>query len=261
MKFFALLREPSKSVVNAIALDPNHSLPDYEKVMNEYREYIKALEKTGLSIKMCPADEAFPDGHFVEDPYFVLSNKLIIELNPGASSRKNEFTSLQAHLLTHLPLRVIPKEFTIDGGDILKDGKNIYIGLSTRTSQAAIDAFESIVIKEGYVVHALPVPEGLHLKSGLTRVMSKNYVIQESFEPLMKIMQEKVQDIRYFIVPEQEKHAANVLAVNGHILLPDNCPHTKAYVEQFYQAENIHEVSTQQVRLVDGALTCSSLLF
>lgn len=262
MKFFtrAILREPGKSCVDAIALDPDHIKPDYKKMMAEYTKYAETLQKIDVSTTICPADEDFPDGNFVEDTYFILGDKLIIELNPGAPSRKNEYKTLKSSLPKDMSLHVIPKEFTIDGGDILKDGKDIYIGLSKRTQQKAIAAFENIVKKHGYSVHAVPVSEALHLKSGMTRIRPKNYVIQESFESAVQEMQKKYPDIKYFIVPDKEKHAANVLAINGQIIIPDNCPITREYIEKFYPKENIHEVSTEQARLVDGALTCSSLL-
>lgn len=68
-------------------------------------------------------------------------------------------------------------------------------------------------------------------------------------------------EVTYFVVPEQEYYAANVLPVNGKILMPKGCPITKTYLSQFYCDEDIIEVDTQQARLVDGALTCSNLLF
>lgn len=262
MKFFAraILREPGKNFVNAISQELKQDKPDYVEALAEFREYAQTLQKLGVVTTICPADENYPDGNFVEDPYFILGNKLIIELNPGAPSRANEYKTLKPYLPKDLPLVVLPKEFTIDGGDILKDGKDIYIGLSKRTQPQAIEAFAKLVKEYGYHVHAVPVPEGLHLKSGMTRVTSKNYVVQKSFENIIHAMKKNHSDIKYFVVPEDEKHAANVLPVNGHILIPDHCPKTKEYVAKFYPQENIHEVSTQQARLVDGALSCSSLL-
>ncbi len=265
MKFFsrAILRHPAQSIVNAIAQDPNHPKPDYKKMTIEYDEYVKTLQNIGIETFVSPADEAYPDGNFVEDTYFILSDKLVIELNPGTVSRKDEYVSLKPLLstkLSHLPMYIIPKEFTIDGGDILKDGKTIYVGLSSRTQKEAIEFFESIVSPFGYQVLIVPVVSGLHLKSGMTRVSHKNYVIQEAYLPYLSFLQKKDPSIRYFVVPNEEKHAANVLALNGHIIIPDNCPLTKAYIEQFYPPEYIHQVSTEQARLVDGAITCSSLL-
>lgn len=256
----AILRKPGKSFINAIAQDPNHQKPDYEKAMAEYMNYAHTLEKMGLKLTICEADEKFPDGNFVEDTYLILGNKLKIELNPGAPSRAGEPMSLAPFLPADLPLRIIPKQYTIDGGDILKDGKNIYVGLSKRTQQEAIGELSDIVTPYGYQVHAIKVPQGLHLKSGMTCISSNHFVIQASFEPLLKEMQLLNDKIKYFVVPPEEYFAANVLPINLKIMIPTECPQTKAYITQFYKSENIFEVDTQQARLVDGALTCSSLL-
>ena len=43
-------------------------------------------------------------------------------------------------------------------------------------------------------------------------------------------------------------------------MIPSECPKTKNYIAKYYKLEDIYEVDTQQARLVDGALTCSSLL-
>lgn len=265
MKFFrkAVLRQLSKNFSEAIAMDAGHQKPDYDLAVEEYKKYAETLKEMGVEdVLIAPADDALADSVFVEDSYVVISDKVIIQLNPGAESRKQEPASLARFLPDNPPLKKLSNQFTIDGGDILKDGKNIYIGLSTRTQQGAIDEIRDIVKEYGYEVHAIPVPkEILHLKSGMTKVKSKNFVIQSIFEDELKKLQLGDDAIKYFIVPENENHAANVLALNGKIMMPTDCPETKQYISQFYQAEDIYEVDTNQARLVDGALTCSSLLF
>jgi dimethylargininase len=262
MKFFsrAILRKPGKSFINAIAQDPHHQKPDYEKALAEYMNYAKTLEKMNLDVSICEPDENFPDGNFVEDTHLIVGDKIIIELNPGAPSRAGEPMSLAPHLPTHLPKHILSKQYTIDGGDILKDVKKIYIGLSTRTQHGAIEELAAVVKPLGYQVEAIAVPQGLHLKSGMTRILPKHFVIQTSFEPILKDMQTRDKEVKYFIVPEEEYFAANVLPINGKIMIPTECPKTKNYISQFYKAEDIYEVDTTQARLVDGALTCSSLL-
>ncbi len=262
MKFFtrAILRQPGKNFVNAIAQDPDHEKPDYEKALAEFRKYAKTLENMGVQVSICDPDEHFPDGNFVEDTHLILGDKMIIELNPGASSRAGEPMSLAPFLPTNIPRRILSKKFTIDGGDILKDGKKIYIGLSTRTQQGAIDELTDIVTPLGYQVCSIHVPQGLHLKSGMTRLLPNHFVIQAAFEPIMQEMQSTNSQIKYFVVPPEEYFAANVLPINGKIMIPTDCPKTKNYISTYYKPEDIYEVDTQQARLVDGALTCSSLL-
>ena len=262
MKLFtrAILRKPGKSFVNAIAQDPHHEKPDYEKTMTEYLHYADTLRKMGLDLIICEADENFPDGNFVEDTYLILGKKVKIELNPGTPTRAGEPMSLAPHLPTDIPLQKISKEYTIDGGDILKDGKNIYVGLSKRTQQEAINELSEIATPLGYHVHTISVPQGLHLKSGMTCILPNHFIIQQAFENILKKMQETDPRIQYFVVPPEESYAANVLPINNKIMIPTGCPIAKQYIAQYYSEQDIYEVDTQQARLVDGALTCSNLL-
>jgi dimethylargininase len=262
MKFFtkAIVRQPAKSFINAIAQDPHHIKPNYDKTIAEYEQYIKTLENMGLQITICDPNENFPDGNFVEDTHLILSDKMIIELNPGAPSRMGEPMSLAPHLPKDIPKQTLSKQFTIDGGDILKDGKTLYIGLSTRTQQEAIDELSQLVSPLGYHVYPIKIPQGLHLKSGMTRILPNHFVIQASFEAILKQIQLINNQINYFVVPREEYFAANVLPINGKIMIPMNCPKTKQYISQYYPVQDIYEVDTEQVRRVDGALTCSSLL-
>jgi len=267
----AIVRTPAKSIVNAIAEDPNHEKPDYTKTLKEFREYVKTLKNMGLKIRICPADEENPDSIFVEDTHLILGNKLIIELNPGAPSRQTEPAALSKYLPTDIELMKVSKKYTIDGGDILKNGKILYIGLSKRTQQEAIDEIATMVQPLGYQVCAIMVPQGLHLKSGMTCFRTKptalnldkkatHFVIQACFEEILKALQKQDPHITYFVVPPEESHAANLRTVNDKILLPTGCPITEAHLRKFYPKDNIFTVNTQQVRSVDGALTCSSLL-
>lgn len=256
----AILRKPGKSFVKAIAQQEDQPKPNYKLALKEYNQYAEALKKMGVDPLICEPDENFPDGNFVEDTYFILGDKLKIELNPGTPSRAGEPMSIAPYLPDHLELRVIPKEFTIDGGDILKDCKNVYVGLSKRTQQEAIRELDKILYPLGYRIKMIEVPEGLHLKSGMTCLLHNHFVIQAAFEDILKNMQRKDPTVKYFVVPPKEYFAANVLPINGKIMIPTECPQTKAYISKFYKPEDIFEVDTKQVRLVDGAITCSSLL-
>jgi dimethylargininase len=256
----ALLRKPGKNFIHALAQDPHHAKPDYAKALDEFTHYAQTLEVMGLNLTICEADDRFPDGNFVEDTHLILRN-VVLELNPGAPSRAGEPMSLAPFLPTTITKHILSKKYTIDGGDILEDGNNLYIGLSKRTQQAAIDELTSIVTPLGYQVHALPVPEGLHLKSGMTCLLPGHFIIQATFEPIVQQLKKTNTHIDYFIVPPEEYFAANVLPVNNKIMIPAGCPTTKAYIAKFYPSEAIYEVDTIEARKVDGALTCSSLLF
>lgn len=257
----AILRKPGINFVNALTQQRNSVKPDYHQALIEHAQYAATLEKMGVTVNVCEPDESFPDGNFVEDTHLILDGKIIIELNPGASSRAGEPMSLAPYLPSDIPRCCIDKRYTMDGGDVLQDGKKLYVGLSKRTQPEAIDALADIVMPLGYDIYALDVPQGLHLKSGMTCLMPSHFVLQESFEPLINSIQKVDTSVRYFIVPPEEAFAANLLPINGKIMIAAGCPKTRKYIEHFYHPDEIFEVDTQQVRLVDGALTCGCLLW
>ena len=95
------------------------------------------------------------------------------------------------------PRQLLSKQFTIDGGDILKDGKKLYVGLSTRTQQGAMNELAEIVTPLGYQVYPIHVPQGLHLKSGMTHLLPNHFVIQAVFETILQEMQSTNSEITF----------------------------------------------------------------
>ena len=53
-------------------------------------------------------------------------------------------------------------------GDILRMGRNLFVGLSTRTNEQGIEMLRNAVKDYGYEVIGIPVTGALHLKSVCT---------------------------------------------------------------------------------------------
>ena len=62
----AIVRTPAKSLVNGITT-AGLGDPDYQLAMEQHRQYIAALESSGLSVEVMTANEQFPDAMFIED--------------------------------------------------------------------------------------------------------------------------------------------------------------------------------------------------
>ena len=80
----AIIRKPNKSIQNGLSSQNLH--PQYEIVLKEHSNYIKAMEKAGLKINLLESLEEFPDSIFVEDPALIYKSSLVI-LNPFDLSR------------------------------------------------------------------------------------------------------------------------------------------------------------------------------
>lgn len=254
----AILRKPGPSIVNGLSQHSTEK-PDFKNAIAQHSTYAQTLNKLGLFTLVNPAIEEFPDGCFTEDTHLILP-EVSIRLNPGAPSRANEPDSLYPSLPTDRPLKAIPATHTIDGGDILVNNRHILVGLSTRTMPSAVIELKKITDSYQYEVIPLQVPDGLHLKSGMTCIKQDVFIIQSSFESVLKELEQTLnRSLTSFTVPPEEDFAANVLPLNNGIMIPPGCPKTREFISQFYADENIHEVDTSEFRKIDGALTCLSI--
>ena len=255
----AVLRQPGEEIINGLSQNPQHEKPNFKLALAQHVHYAETLRKIGLLPLIHLANKEFPDGCFTEDTHLIL-NEVVIRLNPGTPSRSKEPDSLQRSLPKDRPYERIPNDFTIDGGDILVCNKRIYVGLSSRTQPQAITALEKIVTKYQYQVLSVPVPEGLHLKTGMTAVNPDTFLVQKPFLEILKSLHAELNEEKnYFIVPPEEEFAANVLPLNDAIIIPPNCPKTKAFLLNYFSEDKINEVDTSEFRKVDGALTCLSI--
>ena len=90
------------------------------------------------ALRGAPADDC-PDAVFVEDTVVVYGDLAVIA-RPGADERKPE-TAGTEEALRGLGYRIahIEEPGTLDGGDVLKHGGTVWVGLGGRTNQAGLD--------------------------------------------------------------------------------------------------------------------------
>lgn len=255
----ALMRKPGPNISTALSMDKLAKKIDFAKALAEHQDYANLLRSLAITVDVLDADLDFPDGLFVEDTYLVADRK-IIELNPGAPSRSQEYTTLKPFLPKAVDYCRVPKHIFIDGGDILVDNDIIFVGLSQRTQAEAIPILQGFLPKHKII--AIPVSQGLHLKSAMTRFGHRNYVVQSHLlAQLQHITASYSLDITTLTVPDAEAHAANLLYLNDHIIMPNDCPLTLKKLQNHFLSSRIHLLDTTQVRLIDGAISCCSLLF
>ena len=146
----------------------------------QHHEYILALKRLGCDVIELPSESDLPDSVFVEDTAFILPEVAVIT-RPGADSRKPETESIIRALTPHSKLVQVREPATVDGGDVLVLGKNIYVGFSTRSNQAAIDQLNDLLGEYGYTVTGVQMHDCLHLKSALTRVDDSTLLINPNW--------------------------------------------------------------------------------
>ena len=172
---------------------------------------------------------------------------------PGADSRKPETESIIQALSPYRPLVHITAPATVDGGDVLVLGKNIYVGISTRSNDAAIRQLQELLDNYGYKVTGVEMHDCLHLKTAVTKVDEKTLLINPKWVDNFHF-----KDFDWIVVDSSEPFAANCLPVNGQIIYPTSFPKTRTKLEA--RGYKIQAVSVDELAKAEGAVTCCSLI-
>jgi len=105
---------------------------------------------------------------FIEDTVVMYHDHAIIS-RPGDDTRKPETDAVEQSIRgLGCSIERIVAPGTLDGGDVLKVGDTIYVGLGGRTNRSGIEQFGRIVEPLGASVITVPVTRVLHLKSAVT---------------------------------------------------------------------------------------------
>ena len=233
----------------------SHETPkiNVELARQQHEEYCNTLEQLGLKLIRLDADGALPDCSFTEDTAIVFDDLAIIT-SPGTPSRVAETVEMEKTLTPLKKIYHLSHPATLDGGDVLKIDKKIFIGNSSRTNEEAIKQVAAIINPIGYEVIDVKVWNTLHLKSVCTYlgngciILAEGYLDDKIFSQYDKI-----------ILPKEEEYCANCLVVNGKVLIPKGFPKTKSLIEA--KGFFVIELEMSETKKADGALTCSSIIF
>jgi dimethylargininase len=249
----AITREVSPNLDNCELTHLRRVPIDLDLARAQHRNYEDALAELGCDVHRLPAEADFPDSVFVEDTAIVLDEIAIIT-RPGAPSRQGETASIASALAPFRKLHLIQAPATIDGGDVLQVGKHLFVGLSSRSNQAAIDQLQKVLEPFGYAVHGVAVSGCLHLKSAVSQVAKGTLLINRKL-----IDTEAFAGLKLIDVDEAEPYAANALLIHDTIIYPTHYPHTRKRLES--QHISIWLVDLSELIKAEGAVTCCSLIF
>ena len=252
----ALLRRPGRSFAAGLTTS-DEGPPDFDLSLGQHAAYAEALAALGLSLTILEADEAFPDGVFVEDTAVVASGGATIT-RPGAPSRAGETAAIAAALSGVFPSPAwIEAPGTVDGGDICETDDIVLIGLSDRTNvEGARQLSEHLAARgrRSEVVEALGVAGLLHLKSGISYLGDGRLAVDPRIADLPALAR-----FEHVLVNPNEAYAANCVRVNDRVLVPEGYPRFSETLERLGYRPLLLDVS--EYRKMDGGLSCLSIRF
>ncbi len=219
----------------------------------QHAAYAALLRSLGLEVVELPADPAFPDCCFVEDVAVVLDEVALLT-RPGAASRQGEVAAVEAALARHRPIETTPAPATLEGGDVLRVGRTLYVGRSARTNEAGIERLAAVAEPLGYRVVPVPVTGCLHLKSAVTALDSERLLVNRAWlDPA------PLRGLELVDVAPDEPGAANVLRVAGLVIAHSGFPRTLERIAALGYV--VRPLDVSEFLKAEAALTCKSLLF
>lgn len=245
-----LVRRPSPRLASGELTHLTRVPVDAALAAEQWEQYVEAFRSRGWTVvEVDPADDQ-PDGVFIEDAVVAFGD-LVVLCRAGAQSRRGEADtarSAASGLGVHIAEIVEPG--TLDGGDVLKVGRTVYVGASSRTNAVGIAQLRALLAPLGRSVVEVPVTKVLHLKSGLTALPDGTVIGLEAL----------VDDPGVFadFLPVPEAHGSAVVVLDPTtVLMSAGAPQTAALLRE--RGLTVVTTPVTEFEKVEGCVTCLSV--
>ncbi|HSD18072.1 MAG TPA: dimethylargininase [Thermomonas sp.] len=248
----AIIRQVSPAIADCLLSFVARDAIDVARARAQHAAYRAALETLGCEVLELPAEAAYPDSVFVEDVALAF-DEVAIETRPGAVARRGEGQAVIDLLRGVRPMLRIEAPGTLDGGDVLRIGKRVFVGISARSNESGRAQLRHLLAPHGYSVEAVATRDCLHLKSAVTQVAAGTVLVNPAWVDVAPFM-----DYERIEVDPGEEHAANAVRVGDAVLYPDCFPKT---LERLRAAGiDVTTVDVSELQKAEGAVTCCSIL-
>jgi dimethylargininase len=245
----ALVRQPSPRLADGLTTHIERVRVDAGLAEKQWADYVQALTDQGWGTIQVSAADDCPDGVFVEDTVVMVGDTAVIT-RPGADSRKPETAGTESTLVDlGYPIARLTGG-TLDGGDVLKVGRIVYVGRTLRTDAAGIASFRKICEARGFTVIAVPTRKVLHLKSAVTALPDGTII---GYPPL-------VDDPAFWphFRPMPEEAGSHVVDLgDGNLLMASSAPRSAELIADLGHSPIVVDIS--EFEKLEGCVTCLSV--
>jgi len=249
----AITREPARAMAGCELTYLDRRPVDAALAAAQHRAYRETLAACGARVVALPAIEELPDSVFVEDTAVVL-DELAVLTSPGKESRRGEVGPIEPEVARLRPVERVSRPATIEGGDVLRVGRRLFVGLSPRTNRAGAEALRRLAAPLGYEVTAVEVRGCLHLKTGCSALDDETLLVNPEWMDTGTFRGYEV--VR---VHAGEPWAANVLRVGGSLCVSAAHPRTAELIAR--RGHDVRPLDISEFAKAEGGLTCLSLIF
>jgi len=247
----AITRQVSPAIANCELEFLDRQPIDVALAEQQHRQYQACLAELGVHVEILPAEPDFPDSVFVEDPAVVLDDVAVIT-RMGAASRRGEAESLARALAAYWELLRIEDPATLEGGDVMRIGKTLYVGYSRRTNIAGIQQLSALLHPRGYFVVPVEVSGCLHLKTACCYIGEDTVLANRGWMDPDALCGLKILDV-------PEPRGANALRIGDTVLMPEAFPKTRELLER--SGFRVRTIDNSELLKAEAGVTCTSLIF
>jgi N-dimethylarginine dimethylaminohydrolase len=246
-----------KEVINNVQKNYIKDNIDRSLAILQHRKFEQALRNAGVEVVKLQPSKAYPEQVFTRDIGFCLGNRLFISkmANPIRQGEEKVLAHwLGIHGISYTKLST----HSIEGGDVIVDGKRVFIGISNRTCNKAIQALQ----KELPDFEIFPVyfnPKYLHLDCVFNILSSKDALIySDAFEQECVDLLSSMYHLIEVNKSEQFTMGTNVLSIgrNRVLSLPINRNVNKQMRQYGYQ---VLEIDFSEIIKSGGSFRCCSM--
>lgn len=225
---------------------------DVMRAIAQHSAYEALLDSLGADIVRAPAAPLFPDAVFVEDIAIVLDEVAVMTC-PGAKSRRGESDGVAAVLREYRSLVSMRSPATLDGGDVLRLDRTLFVGRSSRTTDDGIAQLRALVAPHDYEVVAVEFSGCLHLKSAVTAIGDWRLLLNPGWVPAAAFPGAGVVE-----VDPGEPHGANALLINDAVVHSSQFPRTGERLVA--DGLRVEPIDYSEFAKAEGGVTCCSLI-
>jgi len=148
----AVVRAIDPSLADAaLRLTPSGKVPEtvcLDTASQQHSELVHILKtRCSLDRVLTLPSGGFPDSVFIEDTAVAIGSRVLITV-PGAESRRGETKAVLSGLRNSIGgtsvvhMKHLDEEATLDGGDVLFTGAEVFVGISNRTNSSGAAALQ-----------------------------------------------------------------------------------------------------------------------
>lgn len=244
----ALVRRPSSRLDEGILTHLERQAVDVDLAFEQWHAYVRTLEAAGWeAIEAPPADDC-ADAAFVEDT-LVVHGDLAVLTRPGAEARRGELSGVEGAVAQQgYAVERIDEPGTLDGGDVLKVGDTVYVGISSRTNGDGARQLRELLAPLGAMVTEVPVRNVLHLKSAVTALPDGSIL---GYAPAVP------PSFRDFVPMPEKSGAQVVLLRGGKVMIAADCPRSADLLSARGYDPVVVDIS--EFQKLEGCVTCLSV--